>query len=76
MRLLDELARAKFLAIAKQNAIINEFFSAGPLESHDEVIDGEISLMLLVHINHYSTFIHHNQVVWYSTHRADCGGAM
>jgi hypothetical protein len=60
MRLPNELARAKFLAIGQQNTVINEFFSAGPLEGHDEVIDGEISLLLLVHINHYSTLVHHN----------------
>jgi len=40
MRLPDEVARAKLLAIAKQNIIINEFFSAGPFKSHDEAIDG------------------------------------
>jgi hypothetical protein len=63
MRLSDELAWAKFLVSAQQNAIINEFFSAGPFESHDEVIDGEVSLLLLVNINHYSTFMHHNQPI-------------
>ena len=63
MRLPDELARAKFLAIGKQNAIINEFFSAGPFESHDQVMDGEISPLLLLHINHNSTFMHHNQPI-------------
>lgn len=63
MRLPGELAWAKLLLRVKQKVVINEFFSAGPLESHDEVMDVEIRPLLLVHVNHYSTFMHHNQPI-------------
>jgi len=58
-----ELPKATFLAIAQHKSTVHKFLSAGSFGSRDEVIDGENNTLLLVHVNHYYTSMHHNQPI-------------
>ena len=49
--------------MVKKNAVIIEFFTTGSFKGHYEVVDSEISFLLLLYINHNPAVMHHNQPV-------------